>query len=254
MAKKDYKFVFGALLIILGIFLVLNLSLIFPQYFQKTDNSQPAVNYTRFLSNENGVFVSMNLAAVDSNNNGVTTPLNVEATEGTGRTLVDIENLLFWGDTQQSIRLARQVAGNITGKNLDNYDLIYNIKANATIIGGPSAGAALTIATIAALENKAPNPNVMITGTINHDGTIGPVGGILEKAQASAQEGATLFLVPLGQSNDVVYETSQHCEKYGGLDLCTTETIPKKVNIKNETGINVAEVSNIQDAEKYFFS
>lgn len=248
------------------VFLILNLSLIFPDYFKKkniiqdntsqenTGTQTHQVDFTGFISNEKGTFVMMNLAAVDSNGNGVTTPIYVEATKGTGRTLVDIENLLFWADTQQSIRTARQVAGNVTGIDLNKYDLVYNIKANATLVGGPSAGAALAIATIAALEGKQPNSNVIITGTINHDGSVGPVGGILEKAGAAKQEGANIFLVPLTQSQDVVYQNVQHCEKYGGLDVCTTESIPQRVDIENETGINIVEVGSIQDAESYFFS
>ncbi len=40
------------------------------------------------------------------------------------------------------------------------------------------------------------NPKVMMTGMINPDGTIGPVGGILEKASAAASVGAKLFLIP----------------------------------------------------------
>ena len=65
---------------------------------------------------------------------------------------------------------------------LSEYDLVYTIKANATVIEGASAGAALAVATVAALTGKELNSSVMMTGTINHDGTIGPVGGIFEKA------------------------------------------------------------------------
>ena len=64
---------------------------------------------------------------------------------------------------------------------------------------GPSAGAALTIATIAALKHDSIRSDVVITGTINADGTIGQIGGVLEKAQAAKDIGAKLFLVPVGQ-------------------------------------------------------
>ncbi|MCX8194165.1 MAG: hypothetical protein N3G19_02265 [Candidatus Pacearchaeota archaeon] len=205
---------------------------------------QPLFNSTRAITY---------LPAVDSEGNGVITLLVVEAVPGNGRTLVDIDNLLFWGDTQHSIRIAKNVASNITGIDADNYDLVYNIYANASVIGGESAGAALTIATIAVLENKTLRDDVIITGTINHDGTIGPVQAILPKAKAAKENNASLFLVPLLQSREITYETKEHCEKFGPAEFCTTEQIPKKINISEEVGIEVREVGSIQEALQYFF-
>lgn len=205
-----------------------------------------------FLSMDDITLISMRVPAIDDKGNGLATSLIVEAMPGSGRTLVDIDNLLFWADTQQSIRTARRVAANITGLDINNYDLIYNIHANATVIGGESAGAAITIATIAALEKKQLNESVMITGTINHDGSIGPVSEIIAKARASNQIGATLFLVPLLQSRDVIYETSEHCEKFGPTRVCTVEQVPKKIVVSDQAGIQVQETGSVQDALKYF--
>lgn len=92
----------------------------------------------------------------------------------------------------------------------------------------------------------------MITGTINHDGSIGPVSEIIAKAGASKQIGATLFLVPLLQSRDVVYETSQHCENFGPTQVCTVEQVPKKIIVSDQAGIQVQEIGSVQDALKYF--
>ena len=193
------------------------------------------------------------LPALDDKGNGVLTLLVVEATPGSGRTLVDIDNLLFWGDTQHSIRIAKNVAQNITHINLSNYDLVYNIYANAAVIGGESAGAALTLATIAAIENKTMNDKVIITGAINHDGTIGPVQGILAKAKAAKANGAALFLVPQLQSTEITYTTNKYCEKFGTGEYCTTEQVPKKINIAEEANITIKEVSTISEAMQYFF-
>lgn len=206
-----------------------------------------------FFSQEGKTIVNMKLPAVDENGNGVTTILKVEAINGTGRTLTDIENLLFWADTQQSIRMARSVANKISKANLANIDLIYSIEANASIVGGESAGAALAIATISAIEGKPVNPDVMITGTINHDGSIGPVSAILEKAKAAKQAGASVFLVPLLQSRDVIYETEQYCEKFGLSEICSSETRPRKVDVNEEAGIKVIEAASVEEALKYFF-
>ncbi len=207
-----------------------------------------------FFSLDGSNMVKMFLPAVDSEGNGTNTVLTVESSEGTGRTLTDIDNLLFWADTQHSIRIARRVAENITLKRTEDYDIVYTIEANASLIGGPSAGAALAMATISVLDGKELNGSVMITGAINHDGSIGPVSGILEKAIAARAAGATLFLVPLLQSRDVIYETSENCETFGTTEVCTIETKPKKINVEQEAGIEVREVETIEDAMKYFFN
>ncbi|MFH1308351.1 MAG: S16 family serine protease [archaeon] len=206
-----------------------------------------------FIQEGDLTLLSMMLPAVDSDGNGVSTVLFVEAMPGSGRTLTDIDNLLFWADTQHSIRIARLVAGELSEEDVNNYDLIYSIKANASIIGGPSAGAALAIATIAAIEGKSVREDVMITGTINRDGSIGPVSEILAKAKAAGDAGAKTFLVPLLQSRDIVYESEDSCETFGTSELCTTETKPRKVNLTEETGVQVIEVGSIEEALKYFY-
>jgi predicted S18 family serine protease len=196
--------------------------------------------------------VYINVPAVDNNGKGVSTKLGVRVKEGTGKTLVDIDGLLYWVDTQNSIRMAKLVAENITGIDTDKVDIIYTIDAKANLIGGESAGAALTISTIAALENKKLKEDVMITGTVNHDGSMGPIGGVLEKAQAAKESGAHLFLVPLLQSREVTYEEKKHCEKFGLLEWCNIERIPVQVDVGDEAGIEVKEVGSILEALQYF--
>jgi uncharacterized protein len=204
------------------------------------------------LSNESILRISMNIPAVDEEGNGVVTKLMVEAKPGNGRVLVDINQLLFWVDTQNSIRVAQKVAQNYTKTDLSSIDLIYAVETNASIIGGPSAGAAMTVATIALLENKSLNQSVMMTGTINSDGSIGPVGEIVSKAKAAKDVGATLFLVPEGQAVQTYYKPVEHCEKFGPVTYCSTEYKPEKIDVSKEVGITVKEVSNIQEALQYF--
>lgn len=194
----------------------------------------------------------INLAAVDQNGKGVTTPLVVEVKSGDGKILTNIEKLLFWVDTQQSIQTARDVAENITKIDVSNYDLTYTIRSDATLVGGPSAGAALTIATIAALENKTLRSDVMITGTINPDGSIGEVGGILEKAKAAKELGSKVFLVPVGEGEETFLKPEENCIQRGNFLFCETKYIQTTVNIGKEAGISVIEVGNVNDALKYF--
>ena len=253
MAKKEKSKIVRYVLIIVVVLIVLE-SLSFLAIKNLPNKTEEIQEDTResFITGGNSTIIRMKIPAVDADGKGVATILQVEAIRGNGRTLTDIENLLFWADTQQSIRMAKLVAGNITGINLNNYDLIYSIEANASLIGGPSAGAALAIATIFALKGEKFNENAMISGTINHDGSIGPVSAILEKAKASKEANATIFLVPLLQSRDVTYETKQHCQKFGYSEICQEESIPRKINVSEEAGISVIEVASIEEALRYF--
>lgn len=256
--KKSIIFITFSLIIIIIILSLLNITAVLYASPQINENLSETLEFrdeeiNKFFSLSGSSRVEMYLPAVDNEGNGVNTILTVEASPGNGRTLTDIDNLLFWADTQHSIRIARRVAENITGKRMDDYDIIYTIKANASLIGGPSAGAALAIATIAVLEGRELRDGVMITGGINHDGTISPVSAILEKAKAAKSIGANLFLVPLLQSRDVIYEESEHCEVFGYSEICTTETRPKRIDVGKESGIEVREVETIEDSMKYFF-
>ena len=186
-----------------------------------------------------GKTISMNVPAVDNEGNGVATTLKVGSRLGTGKVLVDVNQLLFWVDTQYSIRTAQRVAQNVTGMDISNVDLVYSIETNASVIEGPSAGAALAVATIAALQNKTLNESVMITGTIDSDGIVGSVGAIFAKAKASKDIGAKLFLVPEGQGVQTSYKPVQNCEKIGPVTFCTTDYKTEKIDISKDVGITV---------------
>ena len=130
--------------------------------------------------------------------------------------------------------------------------LICSIDANASLIGGESAGAALSLATIAAIQDLKFKDDVMITGSINHDGSIGPIGGVLEKAKAAKATGTKTFLVPLLQSKEITYETTEHCETFGLMEWCTIEKIPIQVDLNSELNITIIEVGSIKEAMVYF--
>lgn len=195
---------------------------------------------------------AIKVPAVDENGEGVVTWLKVYSNAGEGRTLVNIDQLLFWVDTQYSIQTAKSVAENYTNANLSKVDLVYSIDTEANLIEGPSAGAALTVATIVAIYNETLNSSVMITGTIRPDGGIGPVGGIVEKAEAAKDIGATLFIVPSGQSTQIYYKPERSCEKIGPITYCSTEYVQQTTDVRKQVGIDVKEVSSIGEALKYF--
>lgn len=181
---------------------------------------------------------------------GVVAYLFVEVKNGSGRVFVDTLPLTQV-DTQAGARLAKEVACEILQYNCSSLDFFYVIRSNFTMIGGPSASAAMTVATLAALLNKSLLSDVVITGTINPDSSIGPIGGVLEKARAARDAGATLFLIPEGQAIVNVPETKT--EQIG--PIIRTQTTFKQVNVidyaKKELNLDVIEVGDVLSAFKY---
>lgn len=195
------------------------------------------------------------LVAVTRDGDGIVTDLSVKTVPGTGRVLVDIDNLLFFLDTQQSMQTARAVAEGYLNVSLKDRDLVYAIHVpNTSAVGGESAGGALTIATIAALSGRQLREDTIMTGTINPDGTVGQIGGLLAKAKAADEAGFRYFLVPEGQGTYTVVQREQNCSRVGKTVVCETRFRPIKISIGNETGITIIEVATIDDVAKYFFS
>ena len=63
-------------------------------------------------------------------------------------------------------------------------------------IDGPSAGALMTCGVLAAVRGDNMREDAAMTGTINPDGSIGPVGGIAQKISGAADKGMKLVLIP----------------------------------------------------------
>ena len=83
-------------------------------------------------------------------------------------------------------------------------ELPIDVTLNVERIGGPSAGLAFTLSVIDALtpEPLTGNLDVAATGTIHHDGTVGPIGGVPQKAHSTVRAGTDLFLVPASQADE----------------------------------------------------
>ncbi|MDP3742491.1 MAG: S16 family serine protease, partial [Candidatus Micrarchaeota archaeon] len=145
--------------------------------------------------------VSLLLPGIDEERRGAVANLEVQRKSGTGKVYIDIDQgtAFIANETLISIKTAMRVARLFSGETssaISTSDLFYSLKAKSNEVGGSSAGAAITIATIALLEDKQLNESIAISGTINSDGSIGPVGGILEKARVLKTKGIITFLVP----------------------------------------------------------
>jgi predicted ATP-dependent protease len=143
--------------------------------------------------------------AVDNNDVGHLIPLEVILRNGSGNLLLNVANILLDPTIQTSAQTAVHVAREITRKNLADKDILINIQSpvEQLLLSGGSGGSAMTLAAIAAMEGKTLRKDVLITGTINDDHTIGQIGSPRAKGLAARDAGAVLFLVPVGQSADV---------------------------------------------------
>lgn len=176
---------------------------------------------------------------------GVLLGAEVIVTNGTGHVFVDT-NPYTQVDLQGSARVAAMVASDVLGVDQKTYDFYYIIDISSPIIGGPSAGGALTVATIAAINKWSLKPDVVMTGMINPDGSIGPVGGIPFKLEAAAAKNATLFLIPEGQGTVTVRNTSSRSRG----TLIITEDKEETVDVfelGKKLNVTVKEVNTIQE-------
>ncbi|MBD3354514.1 hypothetical protein GF361_00855 [Candidatus Woesearchaeota archaeon] len=142
---------------------------------------------------------SMKLLAVrEANNEGSVADLFLEVKSGTGRVFIETVPLTKF-DTQISTRFAKDIACDYLDRDCSRYDFFYAINADAPIIGGPSAGAAISVLTAAVLEDVEIDEDVSITGTINSGGVIGPVGGLKAKIEAASEANINTVLIPKGE-------------------------------------------------------
>lgn len=96
---------------------------------------------------------------------------------------------------QDSVCNASAVVRQVTGKDLSDYDLHINVIGGGNI-DGPSAGCAIVVAIISALENIPVRQEVTVTGEISIRGEVKPVGGVFEKAYGAKRAKAKVMLIP----------------------------------------------------------
>lgn len=189
---------------------------------------------------------------------GVTSTITVTIqNNGSGRVFVDTLPLAQI-DMQGSARLAVKVASSIVKTDTScevnpyNYDYFFVIRTASPIIGGPSASAIMTAAVVSLLEGWDMDDETVMTGMINPDGSIGPVGGIVKKIDAAARVGADRFLILEGQGTytETVYET---VETQWGSRIVTQQVTRNVSDYAMENyGIEVVKVQDINDVLLYY--
>jgi PDZ domain-containing protein len=110
------------------------------------------------------------------------------------------------------------------------YQANFTIDFAQTGIGGPSAGMMFSLGIVDLLTPGALTQGKQIagTGTIDGDGNVGPIGGIVHKLQGAKNVGATLFLAPKLNCDEVVGNIPD------GLTVVPVESLTTAVTAIND--------------------
>lgn len=140
---------------------------------------------------------------------------------------------------RSSIWMASFVATSLLGVQLGDYEVRVETRQN---IDGPSAGALLAATQLALMtgqDTALRRPLVTMSGTINPDGSIGPVGGLAKKLVAAVAAGKKELGIPNGQRTVQDRSTTSNTEEARSVDM---------YDLGSEQGIKVHELRDIFDA------
>lgn len=96
---------------------------------------------------------------------------------------------------KDSVFNAASVVRKVTGESLADWDVHVNVVGGG-LIDGPSAGAAVVLAIISAVQERPVRQDIAVTGEISIQGRIKPVGGVYEKLHGARRSGIRCVLVP----------------------------------------------------------
>jgi ATP-dependent Lon protease len=121
---------------------------------------------------------------------------------------------------------AASVIRKSTNEDLANYDVHINVLGGGQI-DGPSAGVAIFLAILSALQERAIPQDIAVTGELSIQGQVRAVGGVVEKIYGARQAGIKRVIIPAENAADI------------SSDL---------------TGIHVIPVSSVEEILPYIFT
>lgn len=146
----------------------------------------------------------------------------------------DVELTIIRSGSEEAVTLSPQeteVDGETTwllGVTLTTaYDFPIDVTIQLNNVGGPSAGMMFALGIIDELTPGALNGGDIVagTGTITAGGDVGPIGGIRQKLWGAKDEGATTFLAPVENCDEVVGHVPQ------GLDVFAVDTLDDALEV-----------------------
>ncbi|MGC8929612.1 MAG: S16 family serine protease [Candidatus Woesearchaeota archaeon] len=204
------------------------------------------------ISTANASYIKL-LAVSEENGTlkGSVADLYVEVKPGSGHVFMETFPLTKL-DTQISTRFAKNIACSELNIDCSKYDFFYVIRANAPIVGGPSASGAIAALTYIELAGLRIKENISMTGTINSGALIGPVGGLKEKISAAKNFGIKTVLIPdieIYSSDEEDLENVIINISEQNVSIVEKEIIEQVLNQTNKTKIQNSNES-IKQGEK----
>lgn len=107
------------------------------------------------------------------------------------------------------------------------FDLPVDVKIQLNDVGGPSAGMMFALGIIDKMSpgDLTGGQHIAGTGTIDADGNVGPIGGIRQKLYGARDAGATWFLAPEANCNEVVGHVPD------GIRVFSTSTLKQSLTV-----------------------
>ncbi len=118
---------------------------------------------------------------------------------------------------KDSVFNAASVLRKVAGIDVSHYDVHVNVIGGG-LIDGPSAGLAVVLAMLSAIQRRPVHQDVAITGEVSIQGKIKQVGGIAEKIYGARQAAMRKVIIPEENQRDVPSDLK-------GLEVVTAATV-----------------------------
>jgi PDZ domain-containing protein len=151
-------------------------------------------------------------------NNGTASPVSLGVIRDGSERLLDVTPVLSEGEDRVPV-IGVLVAG--------EYIFPFEVNIELENVGGPSAGMMFALGIIDKLteDSLAGGADVAGTGTIAADGTVGSIGGIVQKMHGAVNAGADVFLAPAGNCSEVVGNVP------GDLEVFSVATLNEAIEV-----------------------
>jgi len=192
---------------------------------------------------------SLYVPAVINENYSDMLKINVNTQPGVGEVYISVGPTIGTS-TQDSEKIAADVAYRIADSR--DCDVMLKIETPESVskIDGPSAGAAMTLLILSALQQNTLRSDFSITGTIEEDGKVGMVGGVPLKTEAVANLGKKLFLVPDLDSTDKALVLVM--QKYYDIVVFKVDTIEEAYEIVKNISMPTSNIILVNETSPSF--
>lgn len=150
--------------------------------------------------------------------NGTADPVSIGIVRGGSERTLEVTPVLSEGEERVPV-IGVLIAG--------EYVFPFDVNIELENVGGPSAGMMFALGIIDKLTpgSLAGGAEVAGTGTIGADGTVGPIGGIVQKMHGAVGFGADWFLAPVGNCDEVVGNVP------GDLEVFAVATLDEAIGV-----------------------